>query len=419
MRLTDILEYLRNILFICLFAWISFFPESIQDKYGVYIKIFLGIFLFILILDKRIRKYLFSFRDWPLWLFILSMSAGIIFATDKNIAFKTYAYLAITLAMLFYIGKGLFVYKLDSDKVSLIICICSGLVAFMGVLELYFCKNILYEYFIANPFYRRYIMNHRPMSTQLNPVILGGYLLGCLPFNFYLLRNKTFYIRLLGILSILLSIAVIILTFSRGVFLGLISLLVFYLWGENKKNILVLFLYFMIVLVSVCSYQKNVNIQRFGFNRFILGSYDSMVSEYRLSRVNMTMRILKDYPLFGIGFNHFRLRFGEYCDKKDVNEIYEFKIPDNMYLTFLAETGIVGTAGFLIFIVLLLKRGLSCFRKLGDNNKKQMLLIALSALVGFLVNMGSYELFYWNNPFMIFCLLCGFVYGSIGKENCE
>ena len=42
-------------------------------------------------------------------------------------------------------------------------------------------------------------------------------------------------------------------------------------------------------------------------------------------------------------------------------------------------------------------------------SKKQILLVSMSALVGLLVSMGGYELFYWNNPYMLFCLLCGFI----------
>lgn len=121
----------------------------------------------------------------------------------------------------------------------------------------------------------------------------------------------------------------------------------------------------------------------------------------------MAAKILKEHPFVGIGFNHFRIRFNEYREGEEF--LTEFMIPDNMYLTFLAETGIIGTLGFLIFIILLLKRGLHTLHKLKEGARKQMLVICLASLVGLLVNMGGYDLFYWNNPFMIFCMLCGFI----------
>ena len=405
----SIFRYFKVICTIILFAWISFFPQPIQDLYGIFVRIFLGIFLLILLLERKYLNYLFSFQDWPLWLFVICLWPNIFIATDKSLALSTYFYLTITLIFLFYIGKGLFVSEKDRITIGVIICICSGLVAFIAILELYFGKNIIYENFIANPFYVRYVGHYpRPMSTQLNPAVLGSYLLGCLPFSFSLLKNK--YLRLLGILTSILCVIVIFLTFSRGVFLGLLALLLFYLWKIHKKRLYFTFIACLAILMAACSFSKNSNLYRLGFKRMVSGSYDSVVSEYRLTRLKMTFRILKDHPFIGIGFNHFRLRFKEYCDKKDINELYEFMIPDNMYLTFLAETGIIGTAGFLTFIFTLLKRGLKQLRRL-DEDKKHILLIVISALIGLLVNMGAYELFYWNNPYMLFCLICGFISG--------
>jgi len=178
----------------------------------------------------------------------------------------------------------------------------------------------------------------------------------------------------------------------------------------------------------ISSYQKDSDLYHFESGRTRWGGDDSMLSEYRLyrinltakvliCRINMTLKMLKDHPFFGIGLNHFRIRFNEYYDKAtNTPEIYDFMIPDNMYLTFLAETGIVGTLAFLIFIFSLLKRGLKQFSELRDENKKRSLIILISALIGILVNMGAYDLFYWNNPYAFFCLVCGFIQGLLEKS---
>ncbi|MCX5698303.1 MAG: O-antigen ligase family protein [Candidatus Omnitrophica bacterium] len=403
------------IFFIMLFAWISFFPEPVQVKYGVYTKIFLGIFLFILILDKRIGKYLFSFRDWPLWLFVLSMSAGIICATDKNVAFKTYTYLAITLVTFFYIGKGLFIHQQDSDKVSLIICICSGLVALFGILEVIYACNPIYLYFIPNTFYERYIQHPvRPMSTQLNPAVLATYLLLTLPFVIHMVKQKRLVIKFLGYVFIVLDITCLILTFSRSSFLGLIFMLFslqFILKKYEKLRIYVLFFLILLIAASFLPYP---------FNRFSLkgiGIFGTGIfSDYRLIRMQMSWEMLKHSHSLGVGLNHFRILFDQYYPiKAGLSYLpYEIKIADNMYLTLLAETGIIGLAGFLIFIVSLFKRGITFFYNSKDINSKQTVLIPVLALIGLMVSMGGYELFYWSNPFMFFCLICGFI---AAKDN--
>jgi len=303
---------------------------------------------------------------------------------------------------LYYIAKVLYVDDAGRKRVALIICTYSIIVAIVAILELFFKKNALYEYFITNNYYFRY-RGYRPMSTQFNPVVLGTFLLGCLPFNFSLFANyKRRLTRILGLLSSFLSIAIIMLTFSRGVFLSYAAAGLFFLWVSKKKNLILFFIITLFSVITICSYQKSANLSRFGFNRLVMGSYDSIISEYRLDRVKMTARVLKDHPFFGIGFNNFRFRFDEYSGKQSKGEIYEFKIPDNMYLSFLAETGLIGTIGLLVFIFWILHEGL-----------RKKAIIPLTALIGLLVNMGAYELFYWNNPFMLFCLLCGFIAGFI------
>lgn len=403
-----------------LFAWISFFPAPSvhpESKEFIISRIVLGLFLFTFVLIKKYRNHLFSLRDWPFWLFMVCLASGIFSATDKVLARDTYIYLAVTFFLIFFIGKAIMRNNENKTFVFAVICVCSGIVAAIGFLEFIFGKNILYENFIQNPFYERYIRySPRLMSTQLNPAILGSYLVGCLPFNFYFIKNKALHVRLLSIFCTLLCSSVIVLTFSRGAFLGLIGVLLFYLWKMQKKRLIAIIISFLFLAMTICSLQRNINFNRFGFKRLLVGSYDSVISQYRADRIKMTTRILKDHPFFGIGFNHFRIRFKEYCDKKNINETYEFMIPDNMYLTFLAETGIVGTGGFLVFISVLLKRA---FRKLrnakGDN--KLVLLTLLCALIGLLVNMGGYDLFYWNNPYMLLCLNCGFIQSLIGKAS--
>lgn len=407
-----VLKYLRAACFVIFFSWISFFPQPIQDRYAICVRISLGIFLFILILNKEYRKPIFSFKDWPLWLFLISLSAGTICATDKNAALGTYFYLVIILFFIFYIGKGLSVFRQDRNTVSMTICVCSSLVALFGILEVIYAFNPIYEYWIDNPFYERYICYPvRPMSTQLNPAPLATYLLFALPFGIYIFRQKSLIKKILGIIAIVLNIVCLILTFSRGSFLGLVSMLLFYQLIKKKYKLL-LISFIIIIIISVAAYFLPYPINRISPQG--IGIYGTGIfSKYRTSRMAMSWRMLKDSPIFGVGLNHFRILFDKYYPvKADLQYIpYEIKIADNMHLTLMAETGILGLTGFIIFIFSLFKRGLKYCVSLEDENKKQILLLFMSALIGLLVSMAGYELFYWNNPFVLFCLACGFIQG--------
>jgi O-antigen ligase len=183
----------------------------------------------------------------------------------------------------------------------------------IGFAELYFGRNILYEYLMVNPYYLRYVgANSRMMSTQLNPAVMGSYLVACLPFCFYCLRRNG-YSRLLGIVSTILSFAAAILTFSRGVFLALTVVSLLYLFKSAKFRVAIFFILLIGLFITSASFQQDNRLKRFSYNRLISGSYDSIFSEYRFSRVKMSLRMLKSHPFFGIGHNHFRPLFNDYC----------------------------------------------------------------------------------------------------------
>jgi O-antigen ligase len=120
------------------------------------------------------------------------------------------------------------------------------------------------------------------------------------------------------------------------------------------------------------------------------------------------LRMAKDHPLSGVGFRHFRTRFDEYRIGNEEDYGYEFEIPDNMYLSLLSETGMMGLSVFIVFIFYLFKNGFAALRgkRLGLK-EKEFLLLCMSGVAALLVNMAAYDMFYWYNPFALFCVLCG------------
>lgn len=411
---------IKNVFIVILFAWISFFPQTIQSNYWAYTRIFLVIFFAVLIFYKGSIKRFFSFRDFPLWIYVLFLYAGVISAANKNAAAPTFWYLSLAMFFIFYIARNIIGSYRDRIFISSLICFCGMAVACIGLLEMYYGINILYEKsFIGNFFYTRYITYPpRPMSTQGNPVVLGSFLLFCLPFNLYLYNNiKNSFVRVVSIFSFLVCLNVIILTFSRGVFLALFISVVAYLLLTGKKKIILLFFCAAILMVTVCSFQDNPNVNRFGFKKLIWGSQDAILSDYRFERVQITADMLKKSPLLGIGWNHFRIDFDKYYRGPAGETAYEFMIPDNMYLAFLAETGLLGTGGFLLLIISLIAAGLKYSRKSGEDKAKEMMPVLLTALIALLAHMGAYDMVYWENPYMLFCLVCGFIQGETAQGS--
>lgn len=402
----QILKYINTSLVIVLFAWISLIPAPLQLKYYIAINILL-LLVFIGLWLRR-GNSIFRRSDLLLGFFLIVIGLNVFFAQQRNVALGFYLNIVLPLVSIYYIASESFSKETPFSVLAKTISIFSILVALFGVLECIFKFNPIYKYLIGNSYYKRYITGFvRPMSTQFNPVVLGSYLVASLPFNFLLFKQDKSLWKILGAVGIVLNTVVIILTFSRTIFLGLIGMIVFYLFLGKKFRALLIFCIFILILTFLLTYLP-YPLNRFGINLMTIGNC-GMVSDYRFERVAMVGHIIKEHPLVGIGFKHFRIRFYEYYPGKDTVP-YEFMIPDNMYLLILSETGIIGFLAFLLFIFSIFKKAYRKLKILSDApQKKQQLLLVLSSFVGLLVNMGGYELFYWPNPYIYFCILIGLI----------
>ncbi|MCM8824029.1 MAG: O-antigen ligase family protein, partial [Candidatus Omnitrophica bacterium] len=375
-------------------------PLPIHFKYNSIFKLIFLLFLFSLLFSKKI---IFKISDFPLWFLLLAWSINIFSASEKLLAFKTYLDLVIPLVCIYYLTGGNSSTEKSLYLLAKIISVVSTIVALGGIFEVLFAYNPLYEKWIDNYFYKRYITGFvRPMSTQFNPAPLGTYLVGSLPFSFFLFKCQKRFSRFIGIIGIILGTVVLILTFSRGAFLGLVSMITtYFLIRKRYKSMLIFLMIIVIIILGTVNLPYPLN--RFGMNLLI--GQGGIASSFRMERIFMTIRILTRYFLTGIGFQHFRIRFYEFYQLK-YNVPYEYMIADNMYLTLLAETGIIGFLAFFIFIFSILKRGILKLAILKDNpNMHFYLTMVILSLIGFLVNMAGYELFYWPNQYLHFCIL--------------
>lgn len=426
---------------IFLFIWISFFSQPFREMNYFLTNTFLLIVFLIILIRNKLR--VFSLKDIPLWVFVIAIGVNVSFASQKNITVKTYVNLAIPMFVIYYTLSKHFLSEKKLYLLANVICICSIAVCLLAVFETIFAFNPVYKYLINNQYYMKYTTGFiRPMSTQFDATALGGFLLGCFPFSFILFQNNTSSLKLLGAIGVILNTVTIILTLSRGAFLGLVLMIVFFLAAEKKYRFMRAFLITMLIFLATASYfpypfsklaiggiisgkvfakskisnnkgiieehalAKGYDLEEFGSNWIY---EDSILSNYRLERLSMALRMLKDHPFKGLGFQHFRLRFYEYYPYKQKIP-YDITVADNMYLTILAETGIIGFLGFFIFIISLFRKGWMKFNELSnDPGRKWLLMAGLMAFIGLLINMAGYELFYWINQYTLFCIIIGFI----------
>jgi len=412
-------EYLKTGGIIALFSWISFFPQPIQDKYNIILSILLLSACFIF---RRKPHFMSVGLNLPMCIFIIAMCISILFSLDKYIAFKAYLNLVIPLILINFFIISVFNEEKSMSLLAKTITICGILVASMGILESMFRFNPIYEYFISNPYYERFIKSSLVISqtryapgfvpgvirvsssTQYNPTILAAYLLGCLPFNFFVRSDSRRIFRFLGNLGLILGTLVITINVSRSVFLGLAFMVISYFFLLKKYREILAFLCFLIIFVTVCTYLPHP-FDRYGFIRKGKIGENIQLTQ-RLVRVTMTKHMVIDHPFAGLGLQNFRIRFCEYLHDDCSKVPDEYRVADNMYLTILSETGAIGFIGFLILIICSFKNAYRHLKTLKISSYiRKYILMVLLAFIGLLVSMSGFELLYWHSLCLFFFII--------------
>lgn len=386
-----------------LLFWISFFPRSVQNTYPLVPRVGLALAVAALLVNRKGR--IFSRGDWPVWVFALSLIPGAFAADLAPVSVRICLDLLLPALLVYYLISATVsdpgVFKLA----AVALCAMSAVVALGGLGEVFFGQNPLYRHFLENPYYRGYIAGAvRPMSTQFNPAALGGYLLASLPFHILLFREaKTLPLRWITGAATGLVALVLVLTYSRGACLGLAVSWIFYLTATGRwRKALVYAL--LVLLVFAAASIPGSPFRRLGL--YYLGR-GGVVSEYRLNRAVIAWRMFRDHPLTGVGYEQYRVRFDEY-DLAEDSTPHKNRIADNMYLTILAETGLVGSAGFVVLTAWLLVGAGRRFRRTSRPPPGELrLVLCTMALVGLLVDMAGYELFYWPGQYLHLMFIVG------------
>ncbi|MFN7170941.1 MAG: O-antigen ligase family protein [Candidatus Omnitrophota bacterium] len=202
----------------------------------------------------------------------------------------------------------------------------------------------------------------------------------------------------------------LILTFARSAILGAMISLIIFLWQKKYKKFLAKILGIIILILLLFTFFPN---RFYALHKNFLDLWIKRTSiSYRLERFPTVFKMLKEHPFTGVGIENFRYLFDKYHAQQNIP--YEFKIPDNMYLMLLAETGLIGFIAFLYFLFNLLRKSL---KAMADEENGQFLRLCICGFFGLLFNMFSYDLFYWNMPFCFFWMYAGIIKSYSDLQN--
>ncbi len=209
------------------------------------------------------------------------------------------------------------------------------------------------QYFNIIPFQGNYIFESVIIGTFGNVNRVGGFLAASLPLltGLFLLSEKKQHRLGIGI-SIFIVFSLIILTESRGAWIGLITAIIIYDTGYLKK----IWIYFKKSNFKIILSSVSLGI----FTTFVYLLYSMNVAS-SLGRIfiwKVTSHMIIDNPVFGIGHGNYPVKYLDYQANfftNISNTVYfdfaaNLKQAHNQYLEILAETGVVGLLLFFVLI---------------------------------------------------------------------
>jgi len=327
---------------------------------GLFIKAVdtVAIFLVLIYLIKNIKiikfNQLFKVKfTFPIFLFFIVglISLVINFGSLKiNEFFFSLSYLLrwVLYAGVYFVVNG---FSLRfKNKIIYLLIISGGLLVLFGFIQYFFYASL------GNLFYLGWDEHmYRLFSTFLDPNFVGAfyvlYLIFILGFFSYYLKNKKNILAVFAFFTILvLTMSSIYLTFSRS---ALIMLFVsIFSFSMLTKKIKLFFGLIAISLLVIFISSKNFYIENINLFR-------TFSSNERLKSAKDAIVIIEKKPILGIGFNSYRYAQVRYNLRSHENAFNKYSHADagtdNSFLFVLATTGIIGFGAYLYLLYKMIK----------------------------------------------------------------
>ena len=274
------------------------------------------------------------------------------------------------------------------------------IVAALGILEAFFQKNVLYHslYTAQNPYYTQVLPWRGGVSSTIGHALpLGAYLAGILPLSLAVHRVES------SVLFVLILLLGILVTVTRSSWIAATIAITGILWFRKKRFVSILLpttcciaLFYVASLSHVrtlTSEYPTTPIDEVLKNRLDPRTiWSEIFHSHRTASYRMVKHIMKTNALFGIGFGNYPKAYDEFRVEGVQANISS---PDNEYLRWLAENGLIGSLGLVAFWALFAKALLKNL-KTPSSLARRSLLTALCLSIGSsLINFMALDGFFW------------------------
>jgi putative inorganic carbon (HCO3(-)) transporter len=260
-----------------------------------------------------------------------------------------------------------------------------------------------------------------------DPNVFGQQLLALIPLGLWLtLSARSLLQRAVGAFSVVMCLAGVGLSFSRGAYLAvavMFVLLVLHL-HLNLRYLLVIPLIWLVLTLAPPEIQS-----RFDTLGFILPSnnptgVDQGDASIRRRSVEMLMAfyMFLDHPIIGVGADNYKPSYPAYIREYGGNVPDEQRNAHSLYLEIAAEGGIVGLflmGGVLLIALRSTLRAQRLFAAVGHQRMSELATALAISFTGFLVSAiflhNNYPDFIWT--LISLCVACGLVAQRVYRQS--
>jgi len=372
---------------------------------GLCIIVMLGAFISYLYNEKEIIK--FDMFDLSVLLFLIAIVFGSVVSYNVSGSIKPALVYIVFVSTVFVIRRSV-----DSKKLLYIIVNSIITVAFfVSVYGLYqkLTGQAATTWQDSDMFEN---ISGRIYATFGNPNVFGEYLLITIPVTFAALVKTTNKNRkFMYFMSFALQLVCMVLTYSRGCWIGIMLSMGLMLFMNGKKilSVCVLGIGLLPFIVPDAIIERLLSI----------GNTADSSTSYRVYIWQGTINMLKDFWVTGIGIGEQAFR--------SVYPIYSLNTiiaphSHNLYLHVICEMGIVGVIAFVGIIINFFRNSASISLK--DKDLKPLMTALICAMLGYLVQ-GMFDNVWYNYRIYMFFFIIIALSAAAGtcikkeKENAE
>ena len=326
----------------------------------------------------------------PIAAFLVAAAIGVIMAVDFKHSLKGYTTLGWMSIFFLFVNN-----VKDETQFKRLIRILIIITTIAGAYG-------IFQHFTRIDFFGS--VKHLPRSPGFfdSPQTFGNYILLVLPvvislFFYSKTRREKRWLQLSG----LIILTAIIFTYGRAVWLGLISGLIFMAILRSKRLLLL-----VIAGIIACS----IFILIFPSSQFARRVVGTLKSKRPLAdRTEFwegSLRIIRDYPITGLGWEGFRLAYPRY---KPPEGRYLVCHAHNNFIDMAVDSGLLGLGIFIWLLVTIYKVGFHIFKELEDGYFKGIAWGFLGSFTAFLIAGLSQYNFGDSEVVMLFYFLLGMV----------